>query len=51
MKTYNEYKMDKIKSAVYNALAQLSMEQDASQEELEMAIEWFMILFYENKEK
>ena len=51
MKTYNEYKMDEVKTAVYNALAQVSMEHDASQEEMEKAIEWFMVHFYENKEK
>lgn len=43
--------MDEVKTAVYNALAQVSMEQDASQEEMENAIEWFMVHFYENIEK
>lgn len=48
MKTFNEYQLAEVKSAVYNALAQISMEQDASQEEMEAAIEWFVVHFYED---
>lgn len=48
MKTYNDYKNDEVKSAVYNALAQVSMEHDASQEEMQAAIDWFVVHFYED---
>jgi len=51
MKTYNEYKMDEVKSAVYNALAQVAMETDASEDEMEKAFEWFRAHFYENNEE
>ena len=50
-KNYNEYKMEKVRRAVYHALAQISNELDASQEEMDMAIDWFQVRFYEDEEE
>lgn len=49
-KTYKEWHMDEIRRKVYNALAEISMETDASKEEMDAAIEWFQIKFYEYEE-
>ena len=46
---YSEYKNDEVRSAVYNALAQISFELDVSEEEMNQAIEWFQIKFYEDE--
>ena len=46
---YDEYRNDEVRSAVYNALAQISFELDASEEEMNQAIEWFQIKFYEGE--
>ena len=46
---YDECRNDEVRSAVYNALAQISFELDASEEEMNQAIEWFQIKFYEDE--
>lgn len=46
--SYREWKQEEITKAVYNALAQVSMELDADEEEMSKAIEWFQIKFYED---
>jgi len=46
--TFAEVELERIKGKVYDALATISNEQDASQEDMEAAIEWFLIHFYEN---
>ena len=48
-KDYNEYKKNEIRREVYNALAQISFEFDVSEEEMNQAIEWFQIKFYEDE--
>ena len=48
-KDYNEYRKNEIRREVYNALAQISFELDASEEEMNQAIEWFQIKFYEDE--
>ena len=47
--SYKEYNQSEIRRAVYNALAEISRELDASEEEMNMAIEWFQIRFYEDR--
>lgn len=46
---YNEYRNNEVRSAVYNALAQISFELNVSEEEMNQAIEWFQIKFYEDE--
>lgn len=48
-RTYNEFKNEEVRRAVYNALAQISHELDASKEDMDQAIEWFQIKFYESE--
>lgn len=47
MRTYDEFKASNIRSKVYNALAEISFEEDASKEEMENALDFFRIKFYE----
>lgn len=44
-KDYNE-----IRSKVYEALAQISFEYDASKEDIDKALKWFNDKFYEYEE-
>ena len=48
MTEYKEQKQWKVTRAVYNALAEVSRELDADEEEMNKAIEWFQIKFYED---
>lgn len=48
-RTYKEWKDSEVRSKVYNALAQISHEFDASEEEMDRAIEWFQTHFYEDE--
>lgn len=48
-KTFNEYQKSEVRRAVYNALAEISRELDASKEDMDQAIEWFQIKFYEDE--
>lgn len=41
--------MRNIKSEVYNALAEIMFETGASKEDMDKAIEWFQIKFYEDE--
>ena len=50
MKDYNTWKQDKIRSEVYKALAQISFEHDASQEDMDKALKWSNDKFYEYEE-
>lgn len=50
MKTYREYMQDELKSRVYNALAEIIFETNADQEDMEQALEWFQIKFFEDEE-
>lgn len=45
--TYNEYKTRKITAKVYDALANISNEEDASEEEMLAALEFFKKKFYD----
>ena len=47
MRTYDDFIASNIRSKVYNALAEISFEEDASENEMEMAIDWFLVHFYE----
>ena len=47
-KTFDEQK-DKVRGAVYEALAQIAFELDASEEDMEYAINWFQSRFYEDE--
>lgn len=42
--------MKNIKSEVYNALAEIMFKTGATKEEMDQAIEWFQIKFYEEIE-
>ena len=46
---YSEYRNDEVRRVVYNTLAQISFELDVSEEEMNQAIEWFQIKFYEDE--
>ena len=48
MRDYKEWKQSQVTRAVYNALADVSRELDADEEEMNKAIEWFQIKFYED---
>lgn len=50
MKDYNTWKQDEIRSKVYTALAQISFEHDARQEDMDEALKWFNDKFYEDEE-
>lgn len=41
--------MKDIRSEVYNALADIMFETGASKEDMDKAIEWFQIKFYEDE--
>lgn len=41
--------MKDIKSKVYNALADIMMETGATKKDMDEAIEWFQIKFYEDE--
>lgn len=41
--------MKDIKSEVYNALAEIIFKTGANKEEMDQAIEWFQIKFYEEE--
>lgn len=43
---FNEWQKNKVRSAVFKALADISNELDASEEDMEQAIEHFMIDYY-----
>lgn len=43
--------MKDIRSEVYNALADIMFKTGATKEEMDQAIEWFQIKFYEDEEK
>lgn len=45
--TFDEYQKKEVRSAVFNALTEISFEKDASKEDMQKAIEWFMKHFYE----
>ena len=47
MSEYTDWRAYELRSAVYNALAQISYEMDASKAEMEQAIEWFCVQFYD----
>ena len=47
MSEYKDWRDNEVRSAVYNALAQISFEMDASKAEMEQAIEWFCVQFYD----
>lgn len=49
MRNYDDYSMETIKSRVYNALAEISFEEDASEDQMTRAIEWFQIHFYDQE--
>lgn len=46
--TFAEVELERVKGKVYDALATISNEMDASEEDMTAAIEWFLIHFYEN---
>ena len=39
-----------IRSEVYNALADIMFTTDATEKDMDKAIEWFQILFYDHSE-
>lgn len=43
--------MKDIRSEVYNALAEIVFKSGASKEDMEQAIEWFQIRFWEEEEQ
>lgn len=50
MKTYREHMQDELRSRVYNALAEIVFETEADEEDMEKALEWFQIRFWEDDE-
>lgn len=51
MKDYKTWKQDKIRSEVYNALAQIAFEYDADKEDMDKALKWFNDKFYDDDEE
>ena len=49
MANYKEWRDSEVRSKVYYALAQIAHEFDVNEEEMERAIEWFQIKFYEDE--
>lgn len=50
MKDYNTWKQDKIRSEVYEALANIMFENDGTKEDMDKALKWFNDKFYEDEE-
>lgn len=48
-KDYKTWKQGEMRSKVYNALAEIMFEYDANKEDMDQAIEWFNIKFYEDE--
>ena len=48
MSTYNEWKQDQVRREVYEVLAQIMFEHDATKEEMDRALKWFNDKFYED---
>lgn len=46
---YKTWRQDKIRSEVYNALANIMFENEGTKEDMDKAIEWFQIKFYEDE--
>lgn len=49
-KNYSTWKQDKIRSEVYEALAQIMFENDGTKEDMDKALKWFNDKFYEYEE-
>lgn len=50
MKDCSTWKQDKIRSEVYEALAQIMFENDGTKEDMDKALKWFNDKFYEYEE-
>lgn len=45
---FKEWQRSRVRSAVFKALAEISNELDASEEDMEDAWEWFSVHFYDD---
>lgn len=50
-KDYSTWKQYKIRSEVYEALAQIMFENDGTKEDMDKALKWFNDKFYEYDEE
>lgn len=49
MKDYNTWRRDEIRRKVYDALAEIMFDCEGTKEDMDEALEWFNIRFYEDE--